>query len=159
MAKLYPETVALLKAELKAHIEKVEGRKVIASVRYQHGKGRYLPVAMDTTKMTWVWKGVYGLHGNQPGPVAFLTGFAGEFAGAKGKIEDLPPVAYGLKVAKTKGLTFKPGRRKTYTAESTANLLIDLYGDLAREGVERGRRAAAEVKTELGLPAFMARYM
>ena len=149
MAKTYAVDVALLKGQLKAAIAKVEGRKVLASVRYQHGLGRHIPVAMDATKMTWVWKGIYGGHGNQPGVWAFLSAFAKEFRGVHGKIEDLPPVAYALRVAKAKGLTFRPGRRKIYTAEATLRTLEELYGDLAIEGARRGEAAAREVKAQV----------
>jgi len=149
MAKRYPESVALTKAVLKATIAHYVGKHVLASVRYQHGVGRYIPVTMEADKMTWAFKGIYGAHGNQPGVWAFLAALAKEFRGKKGKVEDLPIVAAALKVAAAKGLTFRPGRREVYTAEDTLAELERLYGALASEGARRGTSAAATIKAEL----------
>jgi len=146
MAKRYSTEVALAKAQLEAIIK---NRRVIPSVRYQHGLGRHIPVAMDIGAMTWVEKGIFGLHGNQVEPVAFLTGFAQKFRDVKGKKDDLPPVAYALKLAKIYGLTLRPGRTKVYTAEATEKDLIETYGERARYAIEQGKTAGERIRSEV----------
>jgi len=149
MAKRYSEQVALTKAALKATIAHYTGKQVLASVRYQHGQGKYIPVAMEADKMTWVFRGIYGAHGNQPGVWAFLAALAKEFQGMKGKVEDLPIVAAALKMAAAKGLTYRPGRRVIYTAEETLAELERLYGAIASEGARKGASAAASIRAEI----------
>ena len=149
MAIKYSPEVKLLLERLKAVILADQGVPVFASIRYVHGKGEYVPVTVNAKKMTWVWKGVYGGHGNQPGVWGFLAAFMKNFRGMKGKIEDLPAPAFALKLAKIRKLTYKPGRHKVYTAERTIEILRDLYGDLAEAGIRAGERAAMEVRGEV----------
>ena len=111
----------------------------------------YIVVTKEAGSAEWVYKGREGLHGNQFITTAFVTGFGGKFAKVKGKAtvngRSLPPAAAGLMLAKIKGLTVKPGRKKIYRYEETKRWYEELgYGEYVRRGEEAAETVKAELK-------------